>query len=183
MTKTYDKSLKDLILDTISTISDQYLCQLLIDTYNRYDYHLSIAIKNHVFFRNTHYFLSFSIPIYSACFTYIVSNDLLMSRTLLGLIGLLLTILTIILSILKPYERCIAAGDILIILSEWKTDLTIGLGNIQLEEDEAQQQSLYEFLERKDQELSKIGEAMMENLMPKPGMSIRENVEKKAPTS
>jgi hypothetical protein len=182
MTKTYDKSLKDLILDTIATTTDQYLCQLLIDTYDRYDYHLSVAIKNHVFFRNMHYFLSFSIPIYSACFTYIVSNDLLMSRSLLGLIGLFLTILTIVLSILKPYERCIAAGDILIILSEWKTDLTIGLGNIQRERDEAQEQSLYEFLKTKDQELSKIGEAMMENLMPKPGTSIRESTEKKAHT-
>jgi hypothetical protein len=179
MTKTYDKNLRELILETITTISDQYLCQLLIDTYGRYDYHLSIAIKNHIFFRNFHYFLSFFIPIYSAFFTYIVSNDLLQSRSILGAIGLLLTIMTIVASILKPYERCIAAGQILIDLNTWKTDLMIILGNIQLEFDESQKESLYELLKRKDLEMSQIGKSMMENLILKSSTSVKEKAEEK----
>jgi hypothetical protein len=173
MTKTYDKNLRDLILETIATIPDQYLCQLLIDTYGRYDYHLSVAMKNHVFFRNFHYFLSFFIPIYSAFFTYIVSNDLLQSRVILGAIGLLLTIMTIVASILKPYERCISAGQTLINLNTWKTDLIIVLGSIQPEFDKCQKESLYELLKRKDLEMSKIGEAMMENLMIKSSTSVK----------
>lgn len=175
MTKTYDKNLRELLLETIGTIPDQYLCQLLIDTYGRYEYHLSVAIKNHVFFRNSHYFLSFTIPIYSAFFTFIVSNGLLKSQALLGAIGLVLTIMTIVVSILKPYERCIAAGEILILLSDWKTDLVIDLGKIKSESDETRQQSLYELLKRKDREISEVGKAMMENLMPKPGASVRKN--------
>jgi hypothetical protein len=177
MATTYDKDLRQLILETIATISDQYLNQLLIDTYGRYNYHLSIARKNHVFFRNSHYLLSFLIPIYSAFFTYIVSNDLLKSRSLLGGLGLFLTILTIILAILKPYERCIAAGDILIILCNWKTDLMIGLGKIQQELDETQRSELlYEFLNKKDQEMSQIGAAMMENLIPRSNVSVQKTM-------
>jgi hypothetical protein len=179
MTKTYDKNLRELILETIATIPDQYLCQLLIDTYGRYDYHLSVAIKNHVFFRNFHYFLSFFIPIYSAFFTYIVSNDLLQSRSILGAIGLFLTIMTIVASILKPYERCISAGQTLIDLNTWKTDLIIVLGSIQPEFDKSQKESLYELLKRKDLEMSKIGEAMMENLILKSSTSVKGNAEKK----
>jgi hypothetical protein len=172
MTKTYDKNLRELILETIATIPDQYLCQLLIDTYGRYDYHLSMAMKNHVFFRNFHYFLTFFIPIYSAFFTYIVSNELLQSRIILGAIGLLLTIMTIVASILKPYERCISAGQTLIDLNAWKTDLIIVLGSIQNEVDKSQKESLYELLKRKDLEMSKIGEAMIENLMIKSSNSV-----------
>lgn len=179
MAKIYDQGLKELILDTITTIPDQYLSQLLIDTYGRYDYHLSIARKNHVFFRNAHYLLSFLIPIYSAFFTYIVSNDLLKSRSILGAIGLFLTILTIVSSILNPYERCLSAGDILISLSNWKTDLMISLGNIQPELEQSQKTSLYELLKRKDQEMSKIGEAMMENLILKSSISVQRNEDKK----
>ena len=177
MNKTYDKNLRELILETITTIPDQYLCQLLIGTYERYEYHLSIAIKNHVFFRNSHYFLSFFIPIYSAFLTYIVSNDLL-KPIILGAIGLLLTIVTIVVSILKPYERCITAGQTLIDLSTWKTDLIIGLGNIQPELDESPKKSLYELLKRKDLEMSKIGQAMMENLILKSSTSMKEYAEK-----
>ncbi len=182
MTKIYDKNIRELILDTITTIPDQYLCQLLIDTYGRYDYHVSIARKNHIFFRNAHYFLSFIIPTYSAFFTYIVSNDLLGSRIILGATGLLLTILTIVVSILNPYERCITAGNILITLSDWKTDFIIGLGSIQPEIDEAQRASLYELLKRKDKEMSKIGKAMMENLILKSSINVQEGVENNAPS-
>jgi hypothetical protein len=82
--------------------------------------------------------------------------------------------MTIVTSILKPYERCIAAGQTLIALSTWKTDLIIGLGNIQPELDESQKKSLYELLKRKDTEMSKIGEAMMENLILKSSTSAKE---------
>ena len=180
MTKTYEKSLKELILETISTISDQYLCQLVLDTYGRYEYHAGIARKNHVFFRNSHYVLSFLIPIYSAFFTYIVSDNLLNSPSTLGAIGLLLTILTIVASILKPYDRCIVAGNILIILSNWKTDFMIGLAGAQTEMNETQKGSLYDFLKRKDQDLSKIGESMMENLILKSSVNLQQNEEKKS---
>ena len=101
------------------------------------------------------------------------------SPSILGAIGLLLTIMTIVTAILKPYERCIAAGQTLIDLNTWKTDLIIGLGNIQPEFDESQKTSLYELLKRKDLEMSKIGEAMMENLILKSSTCVKENAEKK----
>lgn len=177
MNKTYDKSFRECIIETIAIIPDQYLRQLLINTHGRYDYHLSIAIKNHAFFRNSHYFLSFIIPIYSAFFTYIASNDLLQSRSVLGAIGLLLTIMTIVASILKPYERCIAAAQTLIDLNSWKTDFIIALGNIRPEIDEPKKLSLYDLLKRKDLEMSKIGLAMMEHLIPKSSTSSKESAE------
>lgn len=175
MPRAHDKSFKELILETATRIPDRYLSQLLFDTYGRYEYHSSVARKNHIFFRNFHYFLSFAIPIYSAFFTYIVSNELIRSGTILGAIGLVLTMLTIILSILKPYERCISAGSILIRLSDWKTDLILGLGSIEPESEPSQKALLFELLKRKDREISEIGEAMMENLIPKSSANIQES--------
>jgi hypothetical protein len=173
MTKNSDKNLRELILDTTANISDKYLSQLLIEIFGRYNYHQEIAQKNHKFFRNANYLFSFLIPTYSAFLTYIVSTDFINSKAILGVIGLFLTILTIVASILKPYERCISAADVLIILSDWKTDLIVNLGNIESELDEAQKKkALYELLQRKDKEISKVGEAMMENLIIK-GISVQ----------
>jgi hypothetical protein len=87
--------------------------------------------------------------------------------------------MTIVTSILKPYERCISAGQTLINLNTWKTDLIIILGNIQPEFDESQKELLYKLLKRKDLEMSKIGEAMMENLILKSSISMKENAENK----
>jgi hypothetical protein len=113
MVRNYDHPLKELIFDTIAAISDsdKYLSQLLMETFGRYNYHLEIAKKNHKFFRNANYFFSFLIPTYSAFLTYAVSNDFINSKAILGLLGLFLTLLTIIASILKPYERCISAAE------------------------------------------------------------------------
>lgn len=173
MTKNFDRNLRELIFDTTANISDAYLSQLLIEIFGRYNYHLEIAKKNHKFFRNTNYLFSFLVPTYSAFLTYIISNEFINSKAVLGLFGLFLTILTIVASILKPYERCISAADVLITLSDWKTDLIVNLGNIESELDEAQnKKAFYELLQRKDQEISKVGEAMMENLILK-GISVQ----------
>ncbi|MBL1174514.1 hypothetical protein [Pantanalinema sp. GBBB05] len=173
MTKNHDRNFKELIFDTTAHIPDQYLSQLLIEIFGRYHYHLDIAKKNHKFFRNANYFFSFLIPTYSAFLTYAVSNDFINSKAILGLLGLFLTILTIVASILKPYERCISSADALIVLSDWKTDLIVNLGNLESELDQVQKsKSFYELLQRKDQEISKVGEAMMENLILK-GISVQ----------
>lgn len=173
MTKNVDRSVKELILDATTKITDRYLSQLLVEIFGRYTYHLDIAKKNHRFFRNANYVFSFLIPTYSAVLTYIISNDFVNSKAVLGLFGLFLTVLTIVSSILKPYERCISAADVLIILSDWKTDLIVNLGSIELEPDETQRsKALYVLLQRKDQEISKVGEAMMENLILK-GISVQ----------
>jgi hypothetical protein len=173
MTKNFDRNFRELIFDTTANISDNYLSQLLVEIFGRYNYHLEVAKKNHKFFRNANYLFSFLVPTYSAFLTYIISNDLINSKAILGSFGLFLTILTIVVSILKPYERCISAADALIVLSDWKTDLIVNLGNIESGLDEAQKKkTLYELLQRKDQEISKVGEAMMENLILK-GISVQ----------
>ncbi len=169
MTKNFDRNLKELIFDITANISDKYLSQLLIEVFGRYNYHLESAKKNAKFFSNTNYLFSFLVPTYSAFLTYIISNDFIKSKEILGIFGLFLTILTIVASILKPYERCISAVDVLIVLSNWKTDLIVNLGSIDESGlDEVQKKkALYELLHRKDQEISKVGKAMMENLTPK----------------
>lgn len=173
MTKNADRTMREWILEATADISDKYLNQLLIEIFGRYTYHLEIAKKNHRFFRNANYFFSFLVPTYSAFLTYIVSNDFITSKAVLGAFGLFLTLLTVVASILKPYERCISAADVLIILSDWKTDFIVNLGKIESELDESQKSKLfYELLQRKDQEISKVGEAMMENLILK-GITVQ----------
>ena len=88
----------------------------------------------------------------------------------------MLTILTIVVSILKPYERCIAAAQSLIDLNAWKTDFIASLGNIHFETDEPKNTSLYDFLKRKDLEMSKIGVALME-LILESSSSTKESAE------
>ncbi len=171
--KNLEHSLRDLIVDISANLSDQYLSQLLIEVFGRYNYHLEIAKKNHKFFRNTNYAFSFLIPTYSAFLTYIISNDLINSKPVLGFFGLFLTILTIISSILKPYERCISAAEALLALSHWKTDLIVHFGHLNDELDEStKKKALYELLQRKDQEISRLGEAMMANLILK-GVNVQ----------
>jgi hypothetical protein len=161
-------NLKEMLLGCTSTMNDTYASQLLIETYERYEYHVSIAKKNHRFFRDTHYFLSFVIPIYAAVLTYAISNDALRSGRVGGAAGIVLTIFTIVSSILRPYERCVSAGATLVALSNWKTDLLLELGHLQAESDTGRKvASLYDLVQRKDQEMSAIGLAMMESLIPK----------------
>lgn len=180
MKRSNDKSFNEFVLQTLEMIPDRYLSELLTSTHGRYDYHLGIAKKNQVFFISVHYFLSFSIPLYSAFFTYIASNDIIQSRGILGGIGLLLTILTIVASILNPYERCIAAAQTLINLNTWKTDFIVSLGNIELETDEPKKiKALYDFLKRKDLEMSKIGVALMDLILKSStSTSTKESAEK-----
>jgi hypothetical protein len=173
MNRTRDKLFKECVVKPFSTIPDAYLGQLLVSTHERYEYHLDLATKNRKSFRNAHYFLTYTIPIYSAIFTYMASNDIIHSRSTLGLIGLVLTIMTIVASILKPYGHCIAAMQALIDLNTWKTDFIGSLSTLRLEADKLNTKSLYEFLQRKDLEMSKIGAALMD-LIPKSSASTKD---------
>ncbi len=175
--------LKDVILQCTSSMNDPYASRLLSESYGRYEYHLSIAKKNHRFFRDTHYFLSFVIPIYSAVLTYVISQNRLASGWGAGAAGTVLTIFTILLSILRPYERCILAGQVLLALSNWKTDLLLDLGRLQAESDRDRKiASLYDLVQRKDQEMTAIGVSMMETLIPKSTADVQKALaDKKEP--
>lgn len=162
MNRTRDKYFKECVIQTISKIPDRYLGQLLISINQRYEYHLSLAHKNRDRYRIAHYFLSFAIPLYSAFFTYITSNDIITSGRALGAIGLVLTIMTIVASILKPHGRFIAAAQELIDLNTWKTDFIDSLGTLMLKIDNNDYQPLYGLLKRKDLEMSKIGGALLD---------------------
>lgn len=102
MTKNNGSSLKDFLLESTKNSHDNYIDRLLREVFDRYNYHLEIAKKNHKFFRNANYLFSFLVPTYSAFLTYIISNDFISSKAVLGGFGLFLTILTIVSSILKP---------------------------------------------------------------------------------
>ena len=173
MNRTRDKLFKECVIQAISTIPDEYLGQLLISTHERYEFHSAAATKNRDLYGSAHYILTYAIPIYSAIFTYMASNDIIKSRSQLGLFGLVLTIMTIVASILKPYGRCIAAMQALIDLNTWKTDFIGSLSTLHLESDQPNTKSLYEFLKRKDLEMSKIGAALMD-LIPKSSASTKD---------
>jgi hypothetical protein len=162
MNRPRDKNFNECVNLTIALIPDAYLKNLLISTHERYEYHLNIATVSRDLFEKAHYFLTFAIPIYSAIFTYIASNGIILSRNILGGIGLLLTIMTIVASILKPYGRFVAAAQTLIALNTWKADFIVSLGNMQLETVEPKNTLLYDFLTRKDLEMSKIGATLMD---------------------
>jgi hypothetical protein len=146
----------------LDRIPDDHRRQLLIDVAERYKFHLDLVISNSKFYGTLVYSLSLLIPIYSAILTFIISSDLSWPKTIQGLLGLGLTILTIISNSLKPYEKYITACNILIRFRDWRMNFIESFKKVDLSSEDA----LYELLKTKDGEISEISKTMLEQLTP-----------------
>ena len=131
----------------------------------RLDFHRSLLLKNHRKYYWGGAILSLAIPISSPAITWMmtdrgreIAETITMSP---AIFGLLLTILTIINSVLRPAEEFISSAHMLVRLHDWEMSLAMGI-----REKKGDKAQLYHFFEIKDQELSKLGDALADSAFP-----------------
>ena len=112
--------------------------------------------KRNLFLANC---FSLLIPITSSLLTLSVGNTMTSIEYLNQGIGVILTIITIINSVIRPAEKVIHSGHLLVILHDWEMDLIITLQKIMRGKKEGDKyiDDLFDFLKKKDLLLSKIG--------------------------
>lgn len=165
--KVVDKQIKDFIennyIPKMTNDSEKYL---LLEIVDRYNFHFDSAADRKGVYETINWLFSICIPVYSAILTFILAGTFESIRIYLPFLGLGLTIFTILSSVLKPYERSKSASTILITLNDWKVSLVAGLNkHIELENLE-RQELLLDFLVTKNNELTELGETMIDRFIP-----------------
>src|SRR5271157_116070 len=118
------------LLKTI-TIKDDQLDDILKDLVLRYKFHKEIVDLKTVAFKWMGYFLLLSIPIISSLVTAINNLDYFkINISFINIIGITLTILTILNSTLKPSDKFLSATIHSVALNNWLTDLKRSLSKI-----------------------------------------------------
>lgn len=132
----------------------------------RLDFHRNLIFRNY----KKHYWggviFSLAIPIGSAVITWMMTTQgkeitETLTKVPAAVFGLLLTILTIINSVLRPAEEFISSSHTLVRLHDWEVSLALGI-----RKNKGNPDQLYHLLEIKDQELSKLGDAMADTVFP-----------------
>ena len=153
---------------------DQSLKKLLEAMKNRLVLHRVLVLKNKRLSNTIGAIMAWSIPIVSALITFLASlntpagkqSTLYFINLLipyLPIIGLLLTILTILNSVYNPIEKSLAASHTLIRLHDWEMTLFNGLTKHKVNG----HSTLDNFLFDMDKKLSTIGENIASLLVPK----------------
>lgn len=149
----------------------QFIVEMI---YRRYKFHLVNAEISCNFYRNKAKFFTYIIPIYSAILTFILTTkfnpDIFnisitseYSNFFLSLIGLGLTILTIINSYLSPLEKALQSSNILIELEEWIMIFISGIiSHIRKNGHIEREQELIKFLHEQDEKMTKIGKKLLD---------------------
>jgi hypothetical protein len=143
---------------------DPVLWELVGALEERLNKHRHDNLKRKYQYKILGYVLTLLIPCYSAILTWVasVSNHPLFANHI-GLLGLFLTILTIINSGLKPSEKYITASHILVSLHDWEMDFVINF-HIKIQ-NKNERDKLYEWLLQKDKALSKIGSEIVDRIL------------------
>ena len=152
----------------IQNIEDLSTKELAISILKRYLFHRYYAQKAHRNYETLSQILNILIPILSAILTAIADFGL----KYLWLLGLTLTIITILNSLLKPTEKFTKFAQARIRLQEWEVDFSIKLSAIL--KDNPNRNNEYTFdklLEEKNEQLSGIVNNMADNWLPKSEIS------------
>ena len=131
----------------------------------RYVFHKKNAEKHVKMFKPLGFLFGLAIPILSALVTFSISSD--RSGALAALsaaMGLALTVLTILNSVLKVDERFARGAQHCIALHEWKRDFDI----LVAESDTQDEKVFHAMIREMDDKLSEIGKSMAEGWVPKP---------------
>ena len=129
----------------------------------RYLFHRSKAEGHVKVFKNTSFALALAIPILSATVSFAMADQIHMPSFVPACLGLTLTVLAIVGSVLKPDKRFADAVQHCIALHEWKRDLDICRLSPSMGDAEVLRNTLLEM----DARLSEIGKAMAEGWAPK----------------
>ena len=148
-----DTEFDDALKHEIETLFDPSLKELGIAMIARLEFHRNLLLRNQGKYYWAGVFFRLAIPIGAALVTF---TTIKMFPLVLGLI---LTILTIVNSVLRPAEEFISSSHMLVRLHDWEMSLAVAIRNNKGNPDE-----LYGLLQMKDQELSKMGDALADSV-------------------
>jgi len=131
---------------------------------DRYSYHKDKAERHVKIYKPMGFVFGLSIPILAALVTFSMSTEYSISQSVISVMGLALTLLTIVNSILKPDERFAKGTQNCIALNEWKLEFDIHTA----EADTTDETAFHSMIQEMDKKLSEIGKAMAESWIPKP---------------
>ena len=152
----------------LQKIEDLSTKELAISILQRYLFHRYSAQKAHRNYETLSQILNIMIPVLSAILTAIADFGL----KYLWLLGLSLTILTILNSLLKPAEKFTKFAQVRINLQEWEVDFSIKLSTIIKDNPNLKNEyTIDKLLAEKNKQLSEIVNNMADNWLPKSEIS------------
>ena len=155
----------DINLQKIEDLSTKELAISILKRYLFHRYYAQIAHRN---YETLSQILNIMIPVLSATLTAIADFGL----KYFWLLGLTLTIITILNSLLKPTEKFTKFAQVRISLQEWEVDFSIKLsGIIKDNQNLNHEYTIGKLLEEKNQQLSVIVNNMADNWLPKSEIS------------
>lgn len=131
---------------------------------DRYTFHKDKAERHVAIFKPMGFAFGLSIPILAALVTFAMSAESGIPQPAAAAMGLALTLLTIVNSVLKPDERFAKAAQNCIALNEWKLEFDIRAA----EADTTDEAAFHAMIQEMDKKLSGIGKSMAESFIPKP---------------
>jgi hypothetical protein len=131
---------------------------------DRYLFHKEKAERQVTTFKPIGFIFGLAIPIIAAVVTFSMTTESGISKPVAALMGLGLTLLTIVNSVLKPDERFAKAAQHCIALEEWKREFDINMA----ESHTTDEMAFHAMIREMDKALSEIGKSMAENFVPKP---------------
>lgn len=131
---------------------------------DRYSWHKEKAELHSKIFKPLGFSFGLAIPLLSALITYAVAGESGIPKSVAAIMGLFLTLLTIMHSVLKPEERFAKAVQHCISLHDWKREFDIHM----TEADPQDEAAFHTLIRDLDNKLSNIGKEMAESWVPKP---------------
>lgn len=131
---------------------------------DRYCFHKGNAERHVTIFKPMGFAFGLAIPILAAVVTFSMGVESGIPKPLAAVMGLVLTLITIVNSVLKPDERFVKAAQNCIALNEWKLEFDI----YSAEADTTNAKEFHDMVQKMDKKLSEIGKAMAESWIPKP---------------
>lgn len=151
------------LLETEQLSKDPVFRKVLDAIEDRLIFHRDMLIRSKRRYSWGNMALALAIPVLSATLTWATTANFEDPNHFVGMLGLFLTILTILNSVFRPTERYLTASHMLVRLHDWEIDLVTNLQDIQTQ----QINEIYEFLKKKDHQLSELGADMVVRLFQK----------------
>lgn len=149
-----DKNLiKALHIEMESFQNDPVFTKIIEAIEDRLVFHRDILMKSKRRYSFANTSLSILIPALSAVLTWATTAEFHDPQHLVGALGLLLTIITILNSVFRPTEKYLSASHMLVRLHDWEIELVTKLATISTNPIN----EIYDYLKRKDHQLSELG--------------------------
>jgi hypothetical protein len=148
------------LIDLTKLPNDEFK-KFVTDLIARHAFHTGLAKDLNLRYKWWSPVLLILIPVYSAVLSFLTTG-IIESKLYLSLFALVLTVLTILNSIIKPDEKFISSAAVLVQLKDWEVDLALGL--ISLDDNDVKGHT--KFLGHKSAQLSEIGNSMARTYLP-----------------